>query len=142
MTQHVIETLSEAECFELIGRKVVGRFVFQDADGPSAVPVNFGIAGDQIIFRTEQVSHLRQVLDGSVAFEVDHVEPESEGSWSVLIRGVGQEVDTELLPALLRRAGKDIPHPWGEGVHNVWVSITPRKITGRRLTAPYLSAIF
>lgn len=142
MTQHVIETLPEAECFKLIGQKLVGRFVFQDADGPAAVPVNFGIAGEQVIFRTERASHLRQVLDGPVAFEVDQVEPETGGSWSVLIRGVGEEIDTELLPALLRRAGKDFPHPWGDGVHNVWVAITPRKVTGRRLTAPYLAAIF
>lgn len=142
MTQHVIEPLSEAECFRLIGQEVVGQFVFQDADGPAAVPVNFGVAGEQIVFRTEQASHLREVLGTPVAFAVGHVESDTGNSWSVLIRGHGQEVETNLLPALLRRTGKNFPHPWGEGVHNVWVAITPRKVTGRRLTAPYLAAIF
>jgi hypothetical protein len=33
------------------------------------------------------------------------------------------------------------PHPWAEGVHNVWVSISFQTVTGRRLTAPYFAAI-
>ncbi len=142
MTQRVIENLSEAKCFELIRQEVVGRFVYQDADGLAAVPVNYGVASEQIVFRTEQGSHLRDVLQGPVAFEVDHTEPETGMGWSVLIRGAGQEVDIERVPEIIRLTGKAFPHPWGEGVHNVWVSVTPRKVTGRRLAAPYVAAIF
>jgi hypothetical protein len=32
MTQRAIETLSEAECFDLIKQEAIGRFVFQDAE--------------------------------------------------------------------------------------------------------------
>ena len=142
MTQRMFETLSEAECFELIGGEVVGRFVFQDVDGPAAVPVNFGLAGKEILFRTEQASHLREVLNGPVAFEIDLTDPNTGSGWSVLVRGVGREVELDRLPELMRRAGKTLPYPWGEGVHNVWVSIIPRKVTGRRLTTPFVPAIF
>jgi nitroimidazol reductase NimA-like FMN-containing flavoprotein (pyridoxamine 5'-phosphate oxidase superfamily) len=142
MTQRVIEDLSEAECIELLGRETVGRFVFQDAEGPAAVPVNYGVAGREIVFRVEQRSHIRDVLTRPVAFEVDHAEQTSDTGWSVLIRGAGHEVPMDRVPGLLQRMGEAFPQPWAQGVHNVWVSITPRKITGRRLTVPYAAAIY
>jgi nitroimidazol reductase NimA-like FMN-containing flavoprotein (pyridoxamine 5'-phosphate oxidase superfamily) len=142
VTQRVIETLSEAQCFELVRQEIVGRFVFQDADGVGAVPVNYGVAGTQIVFRTEQASHLRDVLKGPVAFEVDHPEPESGAGWSVLIRGTGREVAMEHVPELLHLTGTAFPHPWGEGVHNIWVALTATKVTGRRLAAAHLPAYF
>jgi nitroimidazol reductase NimA-like FMN-containing flavoprotein (pyridoxamine 5'-phosphate oxidase superfamily) len=141
MTQRVITDLSTTESFELLRSMRVGRFVFQDADGPAAVPVNFGVAGEEIVFRVEQRSHLRDVAAGPVAFEVDHIEPESGSGWSVLVRGSAHEVAMERVPALLRLMDGAFPHPWAEGVHNVWVSITARKVTGRRLTVPYVAAI-
>jgi nitroimidazol reductase NimA-like FMN-containing flavoprotein (pyridoxamine 5'-phosphate oxidase superfamily) len=142
MTQRVITELSTTESFELLRLKRVGRFVFQDADGPAAVPVNYGVAGDEIVFRVEQRSHLREVLRGPVAFEVDDTEPESGVGWSVLVRGSGHEVAMDRVPALLRLMHEAFPHPWAEGVHNVWVAIAARKVTGRRLTVPYISALF
>jgi len=142
MTQRVIEELSEARCLELIRQGGVGRFIFQETEGPAAVPVNFGLAGQRIVFRVEQRSHLREMLNGPVAFEVDNVNPDSSAGWSVLIRGSGEEVDMEHVPELLQQMGQAFPHPWAEGVHNVWIAITARKITGRKLTAPYFAAIF
>lgn len=142
MTQRVIEDLSEAQCFELIKQGGVGRFVFQETQGPAAVPVNFGLAGQKVVFRVEQRSHLRDMLQGPVAFEVDHTEADSGSGWSVLIRGSGEEVEMDHVPELLRQMGSHLPQPWAEGVHNVWVAITPRKVTGRNLTLPYMAAIF
>jgi nitroimidazol reductase NimA-like FMN-containing flavoprotein (pyridoxamine 5'-phosphate oxidase superfamily) len=142
MTQHVLEVLSEAQCLDLIRKGGVGRFVFQDDDGPGAIPVNYGVAGDQIVFRLEPGSHLREVLKSPTAFEVDHFEAETGLGWSVLIRGPAQEIAMESVPAALRAMGKAFPQPWAEGVHNVWVSIAARKVTGRRLTAPSVAALF
>jgi len=142
MTQRTLETLSESQCFDLIRDGGVGRFVFQDADGPGAVPVNYGLAGERIIFRLEQGSHLQEALKAQVAFEVDHLEPATGVGWSVLVRGTGHELDMESVPAVLRSMGKRLPQPWAEGVHNVWVSVTARKVTGRRLTSPHSAALF
>lgn len=140
MPQRTLEALSSAECFELIRTQRIGRLVFQDTEGPAAVPVNYGLAGGHIVFRLGAQSHLRDALAGPVAFEVDHADPETKSGWSILIRGSCQEAES--VPELLRQMGDAFPHPWAEGVHNVWVSITPRKITGRRLTGPYFAAIF
>lgn len=142
MSQRSIENLTEAQCFEVMGNQFVGRFVFQDADGPAAVPVNYCLAGEQIVFRTEPSSHLRDVLEGPVAFEVDQTDPETGSGWSVLVRGTGREVEMKDVPGLLKQAGNAYPKPWAEGVHNVWVAIAARKVTGRRLTTPYLAAVF
>ena len=142
MAQRTFETLSEPESFALIGGEVVGRFVFNDGEGPAAVPVNFGLAGKDIIFRTEKRTNWREFLKGPVAFEVDFTDPASGWGWSVLVRGTGREVDLNDVPALLHASGKSLPHPWGDGVHDVWIAITPRQVTGRRLAKIHTAEIF
>ncbi len=142
MTQRKIEDLSNEECFELLAQETVGRIAFVDDDGPAVVPVNYALAGEDIVLRVEQRSLLRAALQAGVAFEVDHVEPDAESGWSVLVRGVGDEVEIERVPDLLRRMDGNMPRPWAEGVHNVWVRISARKVTGRRLTVPFLGDIF
>ncbi|MEZ5143290.1 MAG: pyridoxamine 5'-phosphate oxidase family protein [Acidimicrobiales bacterium] len=141
MTQKKLEVLTRQECFELLPRAVVGRLAFVDDEGPGAVPVNYGIAGEDIVFRVETQSHLREVLP-RVAFEVDHVEPDASSGWSVLVRGEARELDLDEVPAYLEKMHTSFPHPWAEGVHNVWVAITPRTVTGRRLEAPFVAALF
>ena len=142
MTQRTIETLSEAECFDLLKSGQIGRFVFQDAEGLAALPVNYGVAGAQVIFRTDVGSHLREVLDGPVAFEVDHAEDETGKGWSVLLRGSAEEYSLEQVHELLHSTHGTVPHPWAEGVHNIWIAVTPAKVTGRRLAAKYFSPVF
>lgn len=142
MTQRVVEELSEKECFELVKTQVIGRLVFRDEEGPAALPINYGVAGNEIVFRTEIGSHFRDVLKNRVAVEVDHTDMDTGEGWSVLIRGTGREVDLEEVPGMIRQMGEDFPHPWAEGVHNVWISVMAEKVTGRRLTLPYYAANF
>ncbi len=70
-----------------------------------------------------------------LAFEVDHVDEDRESGWSVLVRGVGAEVDMERVPALLRTKEGHPPTPWAVGIHNVWLEIVPHTVTGQRLGA-------
>jgi uncharacterized protein len=142
MTQRAIETLSEEECYDLLASETIGRFVFQDAEGLAALPVNYGVAGKQIVFRTDVGSHMREVLGGAVAFEVDHAEHDSGKGWSVLLRGTAEELALEDVHELLQRTHATVPHPWAEGVHNIWLAVTPGKVTGRRLAARYFSPVF
>jgi uncharacterized protein len=142
MPQRTIQNLSTAECFELVSKEKVGRLVFVDAEGPVALPVNYSVAGEQIVFRLAQNSNLRDAFRGPVAFEVDHTDLKSNEGWSILIRGTAQEIPTDRVPEILRQMGETFPHPWAEGVHNVWASVTAKKITGRRLTGASHAAIF
>ena len=141
MTQRHIEELSEAACKELLKDATVGRIVFVDDNGPAAWPVNYGVAGDRIVFRIEQHSSLRNFWKGPIAFEVDHFEDDAESGWSVLVRGTASEVPIARVPELIKLMKSTLPRPLAEGIHNVWVSIEPGLVTGRKLTDAVVSAL-
>jgi nitroimidazol reductase NimA-like FMN-containing flavoprotein (pyridoxamine 5'-phosphate oxidase superfamily) len=133
MTRRALEDLSSDECFTLLGQETVGRLVYVDDLGPAAVPVNYAIAGHSIVFRSEDGSKIRALREHDVAFEVDRIDEVSRSGWSVLVRGTSEEVEFEHLHELLGRIDGYVPLPWKKGVHNIWVVITPREVTGRRL---------
>ena len=134
MPRRVLEALSLDECYALLGQETVGRLVYVDDLGPAAVPVNFALAGHGIVFRSEDGSKIRGLRGKrDVAFEVDHIDKASRSGWSVLVRGTSEEVEFEHLHELLGRIDGYVPLPWKKGVHNIWVVITPREVTGRRL---------
>jgi uncharacterized protein len=77
MSSERVETLTVAECSELLTRHHFGRFGFVDAVGvlPSIVPVNYLLDNDRIVIRTDAGSKLAAALRGApVAFEVDGVD--------------------------------------------------------------------
>ncbi|HEX4868603.1 MAG TPA: pyridoxamine 5'-phosphate oxidase family protein [Acidimicrobiales bacterium] len=133
MTQRKLEELSPEECMALLGQCRVGRLVYQDDLGPAAVPVNYGLAGSDIVIRVEGGAKQAAMEQASLGFEVDHIDDDEHAGWSVLVRGSGHEVPRDLVPQLLHRVGERFPAPWASGVHNVWLQITPRVVTGRRL---------
>lgn len=53
MIQRELEDLSPDECFRLLAAAHVGRLVYQDDLGPLAVPVNYAMDGQDIVFRIE-----------------------------------------------------------------------------------------
>ena len=50
----VIAELNPAECRQLLAPGGVGRFLFVADRGPVAVPVNYGMLGGDIVFRTSE----------------------------------------------------------------------------------------
>ena len=134
MTQRELEDLSPDECFRLLATAEVGRLVYRDDLGPVAVPVNYAMAGHDIVFRVEGGEKQAAMQQPILAFEVDHLDEDRKSGWSVLVRGVGAEVHGERIPALLR-AMDSVPTPWAIGIHKVWLQIVPHTVTGRRLGA-------
>jgi uncharacterized protein len=133
MTQRELEDLSPDECFRLLATASVGRFVYQDDLGPLAVPVNYGLAGKDIVFRVEDGAKRAAMQQPMLAFEVDHVDEDRKSGWSVLVRGAGAEIELERVPELLRTMDGHFPTPWASGIHNVWLQLAAHSITGRRL---------
>lgn len=142
MAQRRLEELTPDECFALLGEGRVGRLVYQDDGGPAAVPVNYALAGNDIVVRVEGGPKRVAMQQPTLAFEVDHIDDEARSGWSVLVRGTGREVHMDLVPELVHRMGHDFPTPWATGVHNVWLQITPRSVTGRRLTEAASAVVF
>jgi len=140
--RRALEDLSRDECFALLGKETIGRLVYSDELGPAAVPVNYAVAGQNIVFRSADGSKMHGSRNGGVAFEVDHIDYASRSGWSVLVRGTSEEVEMERVPELLRQIDGDVPLPWKTGVHRIWVVITPVTVTGRRMAGLVFEPLF
>jgi nitroimidazol reductase NimA-like FMN-containing flavoprotein (pyridoxamine 5'-phosphate oxidase superfamily) len=141
MAPRELKEMSPEECLALLHRAQVGRLVYQDDVGPIAVPVNYTMAGEDIVVRVAGGSKRAAMRQPTMAFEVDDIDEDGRTGWSVIARGVGQEVEMERVPALLRGM-EGHTTPWVFGDHNVWLKITPLIVTGRRLGAPCMAATF
>jgi uncharacterized protein len=133
MAQRELEELTPGECRSLLGTAHVGRLVYQDDLGPLAIPVNYAMLGNDIVFRVEGGTKQHAMEQPVLAFEVDGIDADEQSGWSVLARGTGQVVPAHEVPGLLRSLQGDFPRPWAFGIHNVWLRITPQHVTGRRL---------
>ena len=128
-SERALRSLSPAECFGLLELGGIGRVGFAAADGIMMLPVNFAVTGKTIIFRTAPDALLALYADGPVSFEVDHLDPALREGWSVLVQGRAHTVTDERQVKQLQ----DRTHiqPWADGARDVYVRITPSRITGR-----------
>ena len=94
--------LSETECRRLLRSTPVGRIVYTRDALPTAVPVNFALDGDDVIFRTAPGSKLDAATAGAVvAFEIDQIDVVTRSGWSLLIVGRAMhEPDAEVIARL------------------------------------------
>jgi len=129
--QRALRTLSPAECFGLLEPGGVGRVGFAAADGIMMLPVNFAVTRKTIVFRTAPDTLLAVYADGRVSFQADHLDEVLHEGWSVLVHGHARKVTDE----------REVKHledrtrlePWAAGPRDVYVRITPTRISGRRL---------
>ncbi|GHC44109.1 hypothetical protein GCM10010507_18780 [Streptomyces cinnamoneus] len=127
----VLEQLPPAECEEKLAAGGVGRVVFSTPAGPEAVPVNFRLVDDAIVFRTTAGGTLAGAVGSDVAFEVDRIDDARSEGWSILARGVAQPVVDPEEQRRLRDTAD--PHPWAGGGRDTWVRIPLGTVTGRRI---------
>ena len=132
MAQRKLEVLEAQDCVELLGQCRVGRLVYLDERGPVAIPVNYAMAGGDVVMRVEGGAKQAAMDQPLIAFEVDHLDEDQKAGWSVIVRGSGREVPIGQVPELLRHMDGHYPAPWAAGVHNVWLRITSETVTGRR----------
>jgi Pyridoxamine 5'-phosphate oxidase len=132
-----IEELDEAECLRLISPGGIGRIAFTGRYGPTVFPVNYKLHEGTIVFRTQQDSPTDEDLrtgianaEYKVAFEIDELSPSTREGWSVLVQGPAHHVESEAERASLLGAGVE---PWAGGPRELFVRITPSRVTGRRI---------
>jgi len=128
---HALRTLSPAECFDLLEPGGVGRVGFAAADGIMILPVNFAVLRKTIVFRTAPDTLLAVYADGRVSFQADHLDEAVRAGWSVLVHGHAHKVTDEREVKRLEE-GTNL-EPWAAGSRDVYVRITPARISGRRL---------
>lgn len=128
---HALRALSPAECFDLLEPGGIGRVGFTAADGMMMLPVNFAVAAKTVVFRTAPDTLLALYASGQVSFEADCLDETLRAGWSVLVQGRARKVAEEHEVEQLQ--SRTHLQPWAAGARDVYVRITPTRISGRRI---------
>jgi nitroimidazol reductase NimA-like FMN-containing flavoprotein (pyridoxamine 5'-phosphate oxidase superfamily) len=126
----LVEMTAE-ECRKRLSTHGVGRVAVSTSDGPAIVPVNYLVMDDIVAYRTAPDAVPAAAAGTEVAFEVDHIDDALSQGWSVLVVGPARAVtEAEAVRHLEEQAATT---PWAGGSRGLWVTITPTRLTGRRI---------
>jgi len=127
--------LTRDECYERLRTARVGRLAFVSQGDPVILPVNHGLDGEAIVFRTAPGSKLLAGdAERRVAFEVDGFDADRRSGWSVLVRGTATTVENQQEIERLNRLGV---WPWADLVERThWIRIATYSVTGRQTVHP------
>jgi nitroimidazol reductase NimA-like FMN-containing flavoprotein (pyridoxamine 5'-phosphate oxidase superfamily) len=125
--------LSERQCRDLLTTSDLARVAWQTADGPQVLPVTYVCYGDTFVFRTSPYGPLSEMIEPTdVALEVDDLDQQRRSGWSVVVQGSAAAVaEPAEMVHLWTVAGLV---PWAPGIRNVFIQVTPRRISGRMLS--------
>ncbi|MDQ6796858.1 MAG: pyridoxamine 5'-phosphate oxidase family protein [Actinomycetota bacterium] len=99
---------------------------------PEVLPVNYGLDGDSVLFRTAEGTVLTEARHSVVAVEADHVDETSHTGWSVLVQGFAQDI-TDTIDPTSERLRRLAVVTWAPDPRQRWFRVIPDRITGRRL---------
>lgn len=126
--------LSRGECLRLLESHGFGRLAVRLGDGPPVIrPVNYVFDGSthSVVFRSDPGSKLHGLLHAaSAAFEIDGLDEGSRTGWSVIVRGLTEEITS---PGELRRLERRGVASWAPGPKAHWIRIRTGTVTGRRI---------
>ena len=126
-----LQRLSRDECLTLMASVPVGRIIYTRRAMPAVELVNFALAHDDIVIRTDRSGKLAAATRGAVvAFEADQLDPSGQSGWSVTAIGPSREVTDPDEVARLRAIGL---RSWVPGTRDHFICITPVMLDGRRL---------
>lgn len=126
-----MEVLSEEQCVQLLELHDLGRVALQLGDQPEVFPVNYATDGKIVVFRTARGTKLDQATEGRIAFEVDDWDPHTGIGWSVMLKGVAQEVKDAMDPFNEALRSRPVT-PLAPGERDLLLAIYPAEISGRR----------
>ena len=130
-----LEILSRDESLRLLCSVPIGRVVTTIGALPVALPVNFVMTGDCIVFRSGPGTKLfAAVRNAVVGFEVDAFDPETRTGWSVLVVGHARQATDPGDLAELARLPLD---PWAPVDLPEFLCIELTQVTGRRIAASH-----
>ena len=126
--RHGVGMLDEETCLRLLGTQPVGRLGFSAGALPVIFPVNYFLADDTIVFRSEDGEKTRAADTHVVAcLEIDQVGGFEHSGWSVLATGRLRLAAPERMKALRR-----LPlAPWAIHGANQFVEMPIELVSGR-----------
>jgi uncharacterized protein len=137
-----LQVLDSEECYRLLATQQVGRLGVNAENYPLIFPVNFSLDHGVIVIRTRPGTKLAAADHANVTFEVDEIDQRSRSGWSVLVRGLAEEVTSQHRTELVERTKASGIEPWAPGEHGRWLRLIPHKITGRRIVPGELPPAF
>jgi len=129
-----LEVLSEEACLQLLTENTLGRLAFAIAGQPEIFPVNYAMYGDVIVLQTAPGTKLRHVPHRRVAFEIDGLDQAAGRAWSVVVKGLAEDITTRIDPFSQARRAIAVD-TWAPGERKHRLAIYPAHLSGRRF--PY-----
>ena len=117
----------------LLASEQVARVGVVEGRVAHVVPVNFALDGDAIVFRTSVGTKLYAASRAPVTVEVDRIDPTTRSGWSVVARGVAQEITDADRSDVRRRLWGLGLEPWAPGDRPHLVRVPTETLTGRRV---------
>ena len=124
--------LTRSDCIHLLETHSLGRLAWQAADSQQVRPINYVFRSGAVYFRTSPEGILSELVrPADVALEVDDLDHHKRTGWSVIIYGRARAVAA---PAeVIDQWETDDLVPWAPGIRDLFIQITPSRITGRLL---------
>ena len=124
------EIIAEQDCWDLLETQDIGRVALVVGSQVEVFPVNYGIDGEGIIFRSNAGRKMTGTAAREVTIEVDDIDWAARAGWSVVVHGEARDITA--YDGLERQRAVQ---SW-TGSKDFLVRIAPRSITGRRLVPP------
>jgi len=129
-----LSSLSADECLRRLAMEEIGHLAVVVDHYPQVFCVNYRLDDFVVVFRTRIGGRLLAANHHNVGFQVDHLDPVRRCGWSVLVRGMAEDV-TDRDGDLTAERGRQLEiDPWVPGEYPRIMRIIPAKITGRELT--------
>jgi uncharacterized protein len=137
-----LQVLSDEDCYRLLATQQIGRLGVNAEHYPLIFPVNYALDHDVIVIRTNAGTKLAAADHANVTFEVDEIDQWTRTGWSVLVRGLAEEVTSEHRAELIERTRASGVQPWAPGERGHWMRLIPQDISGRRIVPGELPPAF
>ena len=134
--------LDGEECYRLLATHEIGRLGVNAEHYPLIFPVNYALDRGVIVIRTHPGTKLSAAGQANVSFEVDEIDRRTRTGWSVLVRGLAEELTSAHGAELIERTRRSGVRPWAPGEHGRWMRIIPQGISGRRIAPGQLPPPF
>ncbi|GAA2865173.1 pyridoxamine 5'-phosphate oxidase family protein [Pseudonocardia halophobica] len=137
-----LQVLDADECYRLLATEEIGRLGVNAEHYPLIFPVNYALDGGIVVIRTDAGTKLSAADHANVTFEVDQIDRRTRAGWSVLVRGLAEEVTAQHRAELVERTHASGVEPWAPGEHGHWMRLIPQQISGRRIVPGQLPPAF
>jgi len=127
-----LEEIGHDECLSLLATRQFGRMAIVRDGRPEIFPVNYVLSEDTIVIRTQTGVKLTYASLARVAFEVDDIDLTSREGWTVVVKGLAEDV-SDCADPWSEKALQAVVDPWVPGPHEHTLAISHPTVSGRRL---------